>query len=95
MKYDYMLKEVADYYGKENQLHQLMEECCELAAECNHSVRKKSITVDLINEIADVEIMLAQIKYLYQISDDDIEEMKDYKITRQKLRILNDKERDI
>ena len=77
------LKTIADHYGKEEQLHQLMEECCELAMEANHSVRKGSLTVNLISEIADVEIMLSQIKYLFNIADDDIEEVKEAKINRQ------------
>ncbi len=87
---DERIKIIADKYGKQNQLHQLMEECCELAIEANHSARKQDITINLINEIADVEIMLEQIKYLFNISEKDIEEEKDYKLNRQLERIKYD-----
>lgn len=83
------LKVIANHYGKDEQLHQLMEECCELAMEANHSYRKNSLTVNLINEIADVEIMIAQIKYLFGINEKDIDEAKEVKINRQLNRMGN------
>lgn len=87
---DERIKYIADYYGRENQLHQLMEECCELALEANHSARHKSLKLNMINEIADVEIMIAQVKYLFGISTKDLAEVREYKINRQMERIEND-----
>ena len=81
------LKTIADHYGLENQLRQLAEECSELAVEANHSARKGSITVRLIEEIADVEIMLDQVRYLAGIQESDVLETRYYKIERQLKRI--------
>lgn len=81
------LKTIAEYYGLENQLRQLAEECSELAVEANHSARKGSTTVRLIEEIADVEIMIDQIRYLAGIQESDVLKMRYYKIERQLKRI--------
>lgn len=80
---DENLRMIADHYGLRNQLRQLAEECSELAVEANHSARKGNITVRLIEEIADTEIMLDQIRYLAGIQESDILETKFYKIERQ------------
>lgn len=84
---DHRLKTIADHYGLENQLRQLAEECSELAVEANHSARKGSITVRLIEEIADVEIMLDQVRYLAGIQESDVLETRFYKLERQIKRI--------
>ena len=84
---DEKLRTIADHYGLENQLRQLAEECSELAVEANHSARKGSITVRLIEEIADVEIMLDQVRYLAGIQESDVLETRFYKIERQLKRI--------
>lgn len=85
------IRVIATHYGLEHQLRQLAEECCELAVEANHSIRRGGITVNLINEIADVEIMIEQIKYLAKIDRDDIDEVKEIKINRQIERMANDR----
>lgn len=81
------LKTIAEYYGLEYQLRQLAEECSELAVEANYSARYGDITIKLIEEIADVEIMLDQVRYLAEIQESDILETKYYKIERQLKRI--------
>lgn len=85
---------IADHYGLENQLRQLAEECSELAVEANHSARKGSISVRLIMEIADVEIMLDQVRYLAGINESDILETRFYKIERQLKRMRQEKSND-
>ena len=77
---------IADHYGIEKQLHQLAEECSELAVEASHSARK-GVTVKIIEEMADVEIMVEQIIYLAKIDRKDIEECIQYKLERQMKRI--------
>lgn len=84
------LKTIAEHYGLRHQLMKLVEELNELALECAKSYREDSITVNLINEIADVEVMLAQIKYLAKIEQSDIDEVKLYKIKRQLGRIAKE-----
>ena len=80
------IKQIADHYGIKEQLRQLAEECCELAVEANHSARKGT-TVKIIEEIADVAIMMEQIIYLVGIDRKDIDEVIDYKLNRQIERI--------
>lgn len=87
MGMDTRLKEIADHYGIGLQLRQLAEECSELAVEANHSARKGCFTIGLVEEMADVEIMMEQIKYLCDIRQKDIEEVKNRKIERQLERI--------
>ena len=75
--------ETAKYYGYEAQSNQLVEECAELIQAVNKYRRvetglgqpvaedKKAIARDnLVEEIADVELMLEQVKYLLQIPED-------------------------
>ena len=84
------LQMIADHYGIKEQLRQLAEECCELAVEANHSARKGT-TVKIIEEIADVVIMMEQIIYLAGIDRKDIDEVIDYKLDRQMKRIEAEK----
>ena len=86
------IKKIADHYGLSNQLMKTVEELNELSIECAKSWEKKSITVNLIGEIADVEIMIEQLKYLGKIEQKDIDEVKAYKIDRQLRRIADEKE---
>ena len=95
-------KETAKYYGYEEQSNQLVEECAELIQAVSKYRRattgveqpvadyKKIIALDnLIEEIADVEIMLEQVKYLLQIPEDEIEAVKLYKINRTRERMAH------
>ena len=83
---DTRIKTIADHYGIKEQLRQLSEECCELAVEANHSARK-GVTVKIIEEMADVLIMIEQVIYLANIDKCDIEDCIDYKLNRQLERI--------
>ena len=83
---DTRIKTIADHYGIENQMRQLAEECSELAVEASHSARIGT-TVKIIEEMADVEIMIEQIIYLAKIDRKDIEECIQYKLKRQMKRI--------
>ena len=80
------LQMIADHYGIKEQMRQLAEECSELAVEANHSARKGT-TVKIIEEIADVLIMMEQVVYLSGIDRKDIDECIQYKLERQMKRI--------
>ena len=84
------IMEIADHYGIEKQLHQLAEECSELAVEASHSARK-GVTVKIIEEMADVLLMIEQIVYLSGIAIEDIDECIRFKIDRQLDRIKEEK----
>lgn len=83
---DTRIKTIADHYGIKKQLRQLAEECSELAVEASHSARKGT-TVKIIEEIADVQIMIEQIIYLAKIDKCDIEDCINFKLDRQMKRM--------
>lgn len=93
-------KETAKYYGYEAQSNQLVEECAELIQAVSKYRRaevglgqpvsedKKAVALEnLIEEIADVEIMLEQVKYLLQIPEEELDAVKLYKVNRTRERI--------
>ena len=78
-----MINRIADKYGKEPQLVMLMEECGELIQACSKQLRRKDKSINnLIEELADVRIMIEQIEHLYGIKSFVEDEMK-YKLIRQ------------
>ena len=81
------IKFIADRYGLFHQLGKLNEECSELSIECIKSINSGEVTRNLAQEIADVEVVLTQIKYLANLDDALIEGAKTYKINRQLMRI--------
>ncbi len=85
------IQTIADHYGIKKQLRQLAEECSELAVEASHSERK-GLTVGIIEEIADVLIMMEQVIYLAKIDKCDIEDCINYKLERQMKRIKEEKD---
>lgn len=67
------LEQIADHYGYDAQARQLMEESAELTVALNKEWRNregylacdnKEARQNIVEEIADVEIMLEQIQYL-------------------------------
>lgn len=103
MKYDVLTARVikiAQYYGLEPQTDQLIEECNELAlatSKYKRALRKGKIDIkcleNLVSEIADVEIMITQIKSLLNITDEHVNAQKLFKVTRQEKRIAKEIER--
>ena len=90
------IKKIADTYGYDAQSRQLIEEMAELTVAINKMWREGMKTdyfyselkkKDIAEEIADVTIMLEQIKYLLQISDTDIDQIIEQKLNRQLERI--------
>lgn len=78
------LKFIADYYGLENQLGKCIEELNELIEALGHK------NIDHVQEeVADVENMLEQIKYLLGLSDYSIRCIRLGKTFRQLTRMMN------
>lgn len=84
-----MMKEIIEFYGEDEQLTQSMEELAELSMALNKWRRKKSVEHydNIIEEIADVEIMIAQVMDILNIKPMDIYRLKEYKLKRQMERI--------
>lgn len=84
------LKYIADFYGLEQQLRQTQEECAELIVAISKAFRGEGYN-DVTNEIADVEIMCEQIKYILSVSK-AVDKVKQSKIERQLKRTEIEKE---
>ena len=75
------IKRIACHYGGKHQRIKTIEELAELIqALAKYSPNQPLI--DIIEEIADVEIMLEQLKFLLMIPDEVIGTAKRYKISR-------------
>lgn len=79
------LKYIADHYGLEHQQGKCEEELNELIEALG-----SSSNTHLVEEIADVEIMISQIKYLRNIPTEQLDVVKKYKIQRQLRRIAKE-----
>lgn len=75
------LKRIADYYGKKSQTLKAIEEMAELT----QGLLKNNV-INIAEEIADVEIMLIQLKYLLK-NEELVDVFKEMKIARQITRI--------
>lgn len=73
------LLQIVNKYGVEHQLKKLSEEVFELqeAVLCGHSVEH------ITEELADVMVLVNQLRVFYDISPDKIAEVFDYKVDRQ------------
>ena len=98
------LLKIISFYGVLPQLKHFNSEIFELQeAIINHEL-KKSVEYEIplteiigtrehiIEEIADVLVMLKQFQYYYGIEDKDIKKIMEFKINRQLERIENEKE---
>lgn len=86
------IKMIADYYGPSNQMDQTIEECAELIQAINKYKRNTDVSTkeNILEEMADVEIMLEQMKWLlagvghtYVDIDFKILKIKNEKVIRQ------------
>jgi NTP pyrophosphatase (non-canonical NTP hydrolase) len=81
-----LMKKALDTLGEEFQIMLLVEECGELLQAIGKVYRKKQGSIENIQEeIADVQLMLDQIKLLYD--EDEIDRIMDQKLTRLKTRL--------
>lgn len=97
--------EIARFYGFDAQTNQLIEECAELIQAINKYKRQylrgqpvresgdKTPRDMIVEEIADVEVMLCQIKQLFCILEPEIEDVTERKIERTMMRMQESNER--
>lgn len=70
-------------FGAKNQKMQTIEELIELQKELFENVHRETDNrKNILEEVTDVEVMLAQIKEIYGFDQQQIEDMKAYKIGR-------------
>ncbi len=72
-------------WGREAQARMVQEECAELIVAINKWSRSASAECDVIEEIADVEIMCGQMRVV--LGDEQIDRMKQRKLERLKAKL--------
>lgn len=78
-------EDIINHFGVNRQSRQAMEECGELIQAINKMLRYPDDEVkriELIEEIADVLIMITQLKIMFSIEKSELRRMIDYKRNR-------------
>lgn len=70
------LRKVINKFGKEAQCRQAMEECAELIQAVNKNLRSAGAKENLIEEMADVGIMLDQPRIMFEIKEVEINKIR-------------------
>ena len=81
-----ILNKAIKHYGKENQIGIAQEEAAELIQSLSKS--RRGLDHNVSEEIADVEIMLEQLKIIFNCAN-EVKEWKKYKLNRLNERIKN------
>lgn len=74
-------KKALDKWGTQAQITMVFEEMAELQKELCKNLRGNDMVEDIAEEIADVEIMLEQMKIIFEI-EEDVKKFKEFKIER-------------
>ena len=75
-------KSIANHYGREHQVLIAIEEMSELTKELCKYFRRYDRKKEIIEEVADAQIMLEQLIELFDINN-EVDRMVDYKLNRQ------------
>jgi len=89
------LQKVIDKYGTTLQTTVAMEELAELIKEISKVIRGNKNADGMIEEIADVLIMIEQLKLMYNISDEEIQSEINDKLYRMEWRLRKENESNI
>ena len=90
-----ILKKAIKHYGSQNQMMICAEEAAELIQAISKCIRYTDdieVKQHLTEEIADVLIMIDQLKIIMDIKDYEIRCYRDYKLQRLERRMNNEKE---
>ena len=82
-----LFEEAIAYFGDTSQKIMVIEEMSELIKELCKDLRERGNVENIAEEVADVEITLAQIKKIYDI-EDAVTKQRDFKLNRFKNRII-------
>jgi NTP pyrophosphatase (non-canonical NTP hydrolase) len=74
-------QEAIDFFGNTSQKIMVIEEMSELTKELCKELRERGNVENIADELADVEITLAQLKMIYNIHE-MVEKHKDFKLHR-------------
>jgi len=82
-----ILIKTVENYGHEKQMDKAIEEMSELIKElCKYKFGEENRS-KVIEEIADVELMIEQLKYIFNVGDYELECVKNFKFNRLKAKI--------
>lgn len=76
--------------GEKTQIIKTCEEMSELQSALLHFCNGKDSVTHVTEEIADVLVMIEQLKIIFNIHDEELEDIMSYKILREKDRILGE-----
>ena len=91
------IEKIADHYGLQHQLYKSVEELIELVQAVQDysfklGMRDDEISTEhVVDEIADVKIMIAQLEYLLEL-EEEVNDRVEFKLNRQMDRIKLEKE---
>ena len=89
-----ILKTAVATWGPDAQAKMLLEEMAELQKEICKAWRGKDNTAEIAEEVADVEIMIEQIKLIFGI-DADVGVYRDAKLERLRLRLRDSQKPEV
>lgn len=84
------IKNILFHYGAEHQKQKCIEELNELKQAITGEILGLDTRGHIIEEYADVAIMLEQLKIMHHITDDEIVNIIDFKLNRQLKRIKDE-----
>ena len=89
MPYTKKIKEIIIIYGEEHQINKAIEEMAELTKELikyqnkhQEYLTKEKIIKNIKQELADVEVMIEQIKIIFNFTQNEIDEIKQRKVRK-------------
>lgn len=77
-----ILKRAIAFFGKEKQHDMVIEEMLELGKEIMKWKRGANNRDEIIEETADVLIMIEQLKIIHHITDEELEKVIEFKLNR-------------
>lgn len=81
-------KRIVEKFGKEKQTIIAMEEMAELTKELSKNLRGADNRQQILEEVADVEICLSEIRLMHNIQLNELAAMMDEKLKRTEERLL-------
>ena len=95
-RYIKIIINIINQYGETSQVLQSIEEMSELTKELLKNInRNENNEKEIIQEIADVIIMITQLVMIYKIDVEKIYGAIEYKLERQEKRMNNEKNKDL
>lgn len=76
------INKIVKHYGAKHQMEKAIEECQELIEEIKPAIDGLGFVENIVDEIADVEVMINQLKIIFDCFG-EVEERIEYKINRQ------------